>query len=205
MAQHKPIKDPSRPNNQAHPQAARRQDLIDWLDSLPEGTNPTKSELMAQFPFNGVTVATSVLKAWRLRKGYSADVKTKADPNSNSSRNARRGANLDRASVERLDPSDRERILRTTRNGHAFLDNMMERLRRRIESLPPDELPLLDRDTGQTMLSIQKMTSGLVDTHPGLLELAEKDGSKAPDEKDLKEILEASGVDVKKLIKGGNK
>lgn len=100
-----------------------------------------------------------------------------------------------RTPAARLPEQDRETVLGTVRDSQAALRLLAKRLREQVEKDATDGTPpSLDRDTTQAMLSLQRATAGLIETHPGLLELArEAEDDKATDD-DLDGILAALGI-----------
>lgn len=100
------------------------------------------------------------------------------------------------APAKAMEPSDREEVLATVRDTYAILRNLAARIRRVLErQIDEDgELPKLDRDTSQAMLNLQRMAAGLIDAHPGLLELVKASGDEEVSEDDLRSILQALGV-----------
>lgn len=104
-----------------------------------------------------------------------------------------------RVSVEDMAPQDRERIVGIVRDVHVMLSRLADSTRRYVEAAAEvgDEPPKLDRDTAQAALNLQRMAASLIDSHPGLLELAAagEDKAKGVGDEDLNDVLAALGID----------
>lgn len=75
------------------------------------------------------------------------------------------------APVETMAPDDRQRVLGIVRDSYATIAHVMKVIRQAVESTDVD-VPRIDRDTAQALLNLQRTASGLVEAHPGLMELA---------------------------------
>lgn len=91
-----------------------------------------------------------------------------------------------------LTEEDRERVLVTVRDSYLVLQTTVARLRLEVEAA--DGVPRIDRDTAQALLNLQRMTAGLVEAHPGLMELAKQGEEQAATDDDVEAILEVLGV-----------
>lgn len=81
-----------------------------------------------------------------------------------------------------LNADDRQVAIRTVRKTYRALEIMAGRILESIETYEGAGVPLIDRDTTTALLNLQRMAHGMIDAHPGLMQLAgddETDG-KAP-------------------------
>lgn len=71
-----------------------------------------------------------------------------------------------------MDEDDRARALTTVRNAYRVIHLIVSRTLGQVEHGPGGQIPSLDRDTSQALLNLQRVAAGMIDSHPGLMELA---------------------------------
>lgn len=154
-----------------------RADVAEWLDAHPDATGPQVAEAF------GVTRQTgsSYKRRWLALRG-------EPPPNSAPTKKPRNPA-AGRAPVERMDPNDRERALAVVRDTYALIAATVARMRARVEGCPEGAVPEIDRDTSQALLSLQKTAVGMIDAHPGLMDLVRQEEGKGVEGDELAQIL----------------
>jgi hypothetical protein len=122
-----------------------------WLRANPSAT---RQEAATKFGWSFATVSAN----WQALK---KPVKTKGAP------------------ARTMSESDRDAVLETVRDSYAILRMLTRQMRLDIEeAINAKRTPALSRDTIGAMNDLQRMASGMIDAHPGLLELAK---SASPD------------------------
>lgn len=165
---------PRGPSGYPAPTTATDEALLKWVVENPKANS-------ADFTRAHGFTKSSGHRAWtRIQKAILAQ---------------RAGEHRARTPAARLPEQDRETVLATVRHAQSTLLRLARRLDAEVEKAEKEDRPArLDRDTTQAMLSLQRATAGLIETHPGLLELArEAEDEKATDD-DLDGILAALGV-----------
>lgn len=157
-----------------------------------KGPRPDRDDIVAWCRLNPSAGAAEVVKRWGIPRStadrYIALAKLPVPPSPPAAKGRGRAAAPRGTPARRMSEDDREAVVATVRDAYAILRMLVERTRVAVEAGSVE----LNRDTTQAMLNLQRMAAGLVDAHPGLLELVKgASGEGEVTDDDLDAILKA--------------